>query len=78
MRHLLSIAAVYGVIMSGITASWTLIEYDFCSRAFNAGDSTAELRHRINFNSLSLAFLLSNILTVAAISGRLSARNRND
>jgi hypothetical protein len=77
MKHLLSIATVYGLLMSGITGSWIFIEYKATIEAFNVGSNHAELRHRINGWGCSLSFLLSNILTVAALSGRLAARHRD-
>jgi len=76
MKHFFGVVFVYGLIWSGIQASWTLSEYDMTLRAFKAGSNHAELRHRINGQSSQICFFLANIITVGGAIGMTLASKK--
>lgn len=82
MKTLFGIGLVYGIIWSGIQASWTMIEYDATIRAFNAGSPHAELRHRINGQSGQICFFLANLIAIGSgigytLAGRSGSAGRS-
>jgi hypothetical protein len=77
MKNFFGIIFVYGLLWSGIQASWTLIEYDMTIKAYKAERNHAELRHRINGQSSQICFFLANILTVGAAIGMTASAKKS-
>ncbi len=79
MKPFFGVILVYGLVWSGIQASWTLSEYDMtirAFRAFRAGAEHAELRHRINGQASQICFFLANVITVGAAIGYTMASKK--
>jgi len=76
MKPFFGVILVYGLVWSGIQASWTLSEYDMTIRAFRAGAQHAELRHLINGQASQICFFLANMITVGAAIGYTMAAKK--
>jgi hypothetical protein len=76
MKNFFGVVFVYGLLWSGIQASWTLSEYDMTIRAYKAERNHAELRHRINGQASQICFFLANVITVGAGIGMTLASKK--
>jgi hypothetical protein len=78
MRAFFGFCLIYGLVWSGIQASWTMIEYKATIEAFNARNDVAELRHRINGQSGQICFFLANLIAVgSAVGYTLTSRTQS-
>lgn len=70
-----SVVIVYGIALSILFGTHTLIDYEALQVAATRGSERSEMRHRLNVGFEGMWFLMSNILTIQGLNLLLAKNN---